>query len=73
MLRPIDQLTPTVARLLGGVAIALGGSILALDVSTLVSEFTGGILVLGAIVVYLIAVGLFVLSTWLSRRPELAE
>jgi hypothetical protein len=58
---------------LGGVAIALGGSVLALDVSTLVSEFTGGILVLGAIVVYLIAVGLFVLSTWLSRRPELAE
>jgi hypothetical protein len=73
MLRPIDQLTPTVARLLGGAAIALGGSILALDVSTLVSEFTGGILVLGAIVVYLIGVGLFVFSTWLSRRPELAE
>jgi hypothetical protein len=69
MLRPIVDLTPTVARLLGGVAIFLGGSILALDVSTLVSEFTGGILVLTAIVGYVIAAGLFAFSTWLSRRP----
>jgi hypothetical protein len=68
MLRPIVDLTPTVARLLGAVAIFLGGSIIALDVSTLVSEFTGGILVLAAIAAYLIAVGLFVFSTWLSRR-----
>jgi len=68
MLRPIDQLTSTVARLLGGVAIALGASILALDVSTVVGEFTGGILVFAAIVIYVIAVGLFAFSTWLSRR-----
>jgi hypothetical protein len=70
MLRPIVDLTPTVARLLGGVAIALGASILALDVSTVVTEFTGGILVFSAIVVYVIAAGLFVFSTWLSRRVE---
>jgi hypothetical protein len=70
MLRPIVDLTPTVARLLGGVAIALGASILALDVSTVVTEFTGGILVFSAIVVYVIAVGLFAFSTWLSRRVE---
>jgi len=69
MLRPIVDLTPTTARLLGGVAIFLGASIIALDVSTLVSEFTGGILVLTAIVAYVIAGGLFVFSTWLSRRP----
>jgi hypothetical protein len=73
MLRPIDQLTPTVARLLGGVAMGLGGSILALDISPLISEFTGGILVFSAIVVYVIAAGLFAFATWLSRRPELAE
>lgn len=69
MLRPIVDLTPTVARLLGAVAIFLGASIIALDVSTLVSEFTGGILVLTAIVAYVIAAGLFAFSTWLSRRP----
>lgn len=69
MLRPIVHLTPTVARLLGGVAICLGASILALDISGVVSESTGGILVLVAIGAYVIAVGLFALSTWLSRRP----
>ena len=70
MLRPIVELTPTVARLLGGVAIFLGGSIMALVVSTLVSEFSGGFLVLAAILCYVIAVGLFAFSTWLSRRPQ---
>ena len=70
MLRPIVELTPTVARLLGAVAIGLGASILALDVSTVVAEFTGGILVFSAIVVYVVAVGLFAFTTWLSRRPE---
>jgi len=70
MLRPIVDLTPIVARLLGGVAIFLGGSVLALDVSTLVAEFTGGLLVLTAIAAYLIAAALFAFSTWLSRRPQ---
>jgi len=70
MLRPIVDPTRTVARLLGGVAIFLGGSVIALDVSTLVPEFTGGVLVLTAIVAYLIAAALFVFSTWLSRRPH---
>jgi len=69
MLRPIVQLTPIVARLLGGVAIFLGASILALDISGVVSESTGGILVLSAIAAYVIAVGLFAFGTWLSRRP----
>jgi hypothetical protein len=52
------------------VAIFLGASIIALDVSTLVAESTGGILVLTAIVAYVIAAGLFAFSTWLSRRPQ---
>jgi len=38
-------------------------------VSTLVPEFTGGILVVAAIAAYVIAAGLFTFSTWLSRRP----
>jgi hypothetical protein len=70
MLRPVVDLTPTVARLLGAVAIFLGASIIALDVSTLVAESTGGILALTAIVTYVIAAGLFAFSTWLSRRPQ---
>jgi hypothetical protein len=69
ILRPVVDLTPMVARLLGAVAIFLGASIIALDLSSLVAEFTGGILVLVAIVAYLIAAGLFAFSTWLSRRP----
>jgi hypothetical protein len=69
MLLPVVNLTPMVARLLGGVVIALGASILALDVSTMVSELTGGILVLAGIATYVVAIGLFVVSTWLSRRP----
>jgi hypothetical protein len=68
MLRPIDLVTPTVGRLLGAVALGLGGSVLALVVSSLVSEFTGGILVLAAILAYLLAVALFAYTTWLSRR-----
>jgi hypothetical protein len=68
MLLPVVHATPTVSRLLGGVAVGLGASVLALDISTLVSQFTGGLLVLAGIAVYLIAVGLYVFSTWLSRR-----
>jgi hypothetical protein len=66
-------MTPTVERLLGAVAIGLGGSVLALVVSTLVSESTGGILVLTAIVAYLLAVALFAYTTWLSRRLASSE
>jgi hypothetical protein len=69
ILRPVVDLTPMVARLLGAVAIFLGASIIALDLSSLVAEFTGGILVLAAIVAYVIAAGLFAFSAWLSRRP----
>lgn len=65
----IFDLTPTVARLVGAVAIFLGASNIALDMSTLVAEFTSGILVLVAITAYVIASGLFAFSNWLSRRP----
>jgi hypothetical protein len=69
MLRPVVRVTPTVARLQGLTAIGLGASIVALGLTTFVSEFVGGALVLVAVVAYLIGAGLFVFSTWLSRRP----
>jgi hypothetical protein len=71
MLRPVVRPTATVSRLLGGVSIGLGASIVALVVSTLVSDFTGGLLVLLAVAAYLIGLGLFAFSTWLSRRQAI--
>jgi hypothetical protein len=69
MLRPVVRVTPTVARLQGATAIGLGASIVALGLSTWVSEFLGGMLILVAMVAYLVGAGLYVFSTWLSRRP----
>jgi hypothetical protein len=69
MLRPIGRATPGVVRLLGLTAIALGASIVVLGLTTFVSDFMGGALVLTALVTYLLGAGLFVYSTWLSRRP----
>ena len=74
MLRPVVRVTPAVARLQGVTAIGLGASIVALGLSTWVSEFLGGLLILVAIVTYLVGAALYVFSTWLSRRPpSLAE
>ena len=69
MLRPIVRVTPTVARLQGVTAIGLGASIVALGLTTFVSDVVGGALVFVALASYLIGAGLFVFSTWLSRRP----
>ena len=69
MLGPIARVTPAVARLLGLTAVGLGASIVALGLTMFVSEFLGGALVLVAMATYLIGAGLFVYSTWLSRRP----
>jgi len=68
MLRPIVRVTPTVARLQGVTAIGLGASIVALGLTTFVSDVVGGALVFVALASYLIGAGLFVFSTWLSRR-----
>lgn len=68
MIRPIVRVTPMVARLQGLTAIGLGASIVAIGLTTFVPEFVGGALVLGALVAYVIGAGLFVFSTWLSRR-----
>ena len=69
MLAPIERVTPGVVRLQGLTAIGLGASIVALGMTTFVSELVGGALVFGAVAAYLIGAGLFVFSTWLSRRP----
>jgi hypothetical protein len=69
MLRPLVRVTPGVVRLQGVTAIGLGASIVALGLTTFVSDFVGGALVFAALTSYLIGAGLFVFSTWLSRRP----
>jgi hypothetical protein len=68
MLRPIARVTPGVVRLLGLTAVGLGASIIALGLTTFVSEFVAGALVFVALATYLIGAGLFVFNTWLSRR-----
>jgi hypothetical protein len=69
MLRPVVRVTPTVARLQGVTAVGLGASVVALGLSTWVTEFLGGLLVLVAVVTYLVGAALYVFSAWLSRRP----
>ena len=68
LIRPLVRVTPGVVRLQGLTAIGLGASIVAIGLSMLVSENTGGLLVVLAMVAYLIGAGVFVFSTWLSRR-----
>ena len=66
---PLVNVTPRVAHLQGWAAIVLGGSVLAIVFSSVAGAVTAGILVLLALLAYLVAVGLFLFSTWLSRRP----
>lgn len=69
MLWPLVRVTPTVTHLQGWAAVGLGASVLAIGFTTIVPEIVGGVLVLLAVAAYLAGVGLFVYSTWLSRRP----
>ena len=66
---PLANVTPIVARLQGWAAIAVGASIIAIVFTTVAPTMLGGILVIAAIAAYLVAVVLFLFSTWLSRRP----
>ncbi len=68
LIRPLVRVTPGVVRLQGLTAIGLGASIVAIGLSMLVSENTGGLLAVIAMAAYLIGAAVFVLSTWLSRR-----
>jgi hypothetical protein len=66
---PLVRVTRGVARLQGLGVVVLGASILAIVITTITPATVGGGLVLGAIAAYLVALGLFLFSTWLSRRP----
>ena len=68
MLWPVKTVTPGVARLQGATLIGLGLSGVAIGLSMWVSELAGGVLVVVAIAAYVLGAGLYVYSTWLSRR-----
>ena len=68
MLWPVKRVTPGVARLQGATVVGLGASIVAIGSSSSVSQFVGGLLVVLAMAAYLVGAGLYVYSTWLSRR-----
>jgi len=68
MLWPVKHVTPGVARLQGATVVGLGVSAVAIGLSMWVPELTGGVLVVVAIAAYLLGAGLYVYSTWLSRR-----
>lgn len=65
---PLVEVTPGVSRLQGWAAIGLGASVLTIVFSTAARDVTAGVLVIVGLVAYVLAVGLFALSTWLSRR-----
>ena len=66
---PLVRVTPTVAHLQGWAAVGLGSSILAIVFTSVAPDGVAGILVLAALAAYLVGLVLFVVSTWLSRRP----
>lgn len=66
---PVVQPRRGVARVQGLGLVALGLSLMALVFTNETSQNAGGALVLGAIVAYAGGLALFVLSTWMSRRP----
>lgn len=69
LLWPLVHVTPRVSHLQGWAAIGLGISVLALVFTRVVPLVAAGILVVVALALYLVAVILFLFSTWLSRRP----
>ena len=69
LLWPLLNVTPSVAHLQGWAAIGLGASMLAIVFTTVAPMTVAGVLVLFALLAYLTAGALFLVSTWLSRRP----
>ncbi len=69
LLWPLVRVTPTVAHFQGYAAMVLGASVLAIVFTTVAPMVVAGVLVLFALAAYLVAVVLFLFSTWLSRRP----
>src|SRR5690242_16831206 len=69
MLWPLVHVTPRVSHLQGWAAIALGVSILSIVLTTVAPDGAAGILVVLALLAYIGGVALYLLSTWISRRP----
>ena len=69
LLWPLVNLTPTVSHLQGWAAVGLGVSVLAIVFTTAAPDTLAGILVVAALAAYVVAVLLYLFSTWLSRRP----
>jgi hypothetical protein len=69
MLWPLVHVTPRVSHLQGWAAIAVGLSILSIVFTTVAPSLVAGILAVFAFVAYLVGVALYLVSTWLSRRP----
>ena len=69
LLWPLVRVTPTVAHLQGYASIVLGVSVLAIVFTTVAPMVVAGFLVIFALAAYLVAVVLFLFSTWKSRRP----
>ncbi len=70
LLWPVAHPTARVAQLMGLAAILIGASVLAVGFSLVVPDVAGGILVLVAIAAYVLGLVLYLLSTWMSRRPS---
>ena len=68
LLWPLLNVTPRVAHLQGWAAVGLGISAIAIVFATVAAEVAAGILVVFALTMYVAALALFLLSTWLSRR-----
>jgi hypothetical protein len=68
LLWPLVHLTPTVSHLQGWAALGLGTSVLAIVFTTVAPDLVAGFLVLVALAAYLVALVIYVFSTWLSRR-----
>jgi hypothetical protein len=68
LLWPLVNVTRRVSHLHGWAAIALGVSIIAIVFATAAGDVVSGLLVMVAIAFYLLALALFLFSTWLSRR-----
>jgi hypothetical protein len=65
---PLVHLTPTVVRLQGIAAIAIGASILAIVLSRIVPDSLAGLVVLLALLAYVAGAATFVFSAVISRR-----
>lgn len=68
LLWPLVHVTPRVTHLQGWAAIGLGASIIAIVFSTAAGDVAAGLLVVFALALYAVSVGVFLVSTWLSRR-----